>query len=90
MSEVKNEQLFLENKFKQVESTNFLPLDLNSDTRLVKGAVSVSLTNDNIMLYITSIFKVENTKENIEKINKLNDLLVELINGSTNKKWIGR
>lgn len=86
---VKNIDLLKEFGFEKVNHSNMLPIDLHYKEKFQKDCISLGLKDDHLVAFCTSHFKVANTPENIVRIGKINELMMELVKDPVFQEWIG-
>lgn len=79
-------------KFQDLSETSVgnLGIDLQFKNKFKKDFISVGIDCEKMQPYINCVLMVSNTLENIERINKINDILNELVADATCQKWLGR
>lgn len=67
-----------------------LEIDLQYKNRFNKGFIYLGIDNKKLCFAKIAGLTVSATAENIEKINKINDIMNELLKDACAMKWLGR
>lgn len=79
-------------KFQDLSETSVgnLGIDLQFKNKFKKDFISVGIDCEKMQPYINCALMVSSTLENIERVNKINDILNELFADAKCQKWLGR